>query len=101
MLGEFKEILNQLFPLKEKILEMERELKSKIITVKVGAGLVTIKMNGKQEVVEVEVDESLLNPQEKTLLQDLIKVGVNEARRKSIQEVEKIMLEWIKKERGG
>jgi hypothetical protein len=101
MLGEFNKMLNKLFLLKEKVQEINEKLKAKVITAKVGAGLVVIKMNGKQEVVDVEIDESLLDKKERKLLESLIKVGVNEAMKKSIQEVEKIMFEWIKKEGGG
>ena len=45
-------------------------------------GLVTVEMNGQHEVLGCEIDESLLRPEDRETVQDLVVVATNEALRK-------------------
>ena len=40
-------------------------------------GGVTIKMNGKREILDLQIDPDLLDPSSKDILQDMIKVALN------------------------
>ena len=40
-------------------------------------GGVTIKMNGKREILDLQIDSDLLDPSSKDMLQDMIKVALN------------------------
>lgn len=51
-------------------------------------GLVRIKMNGEYRVVSVDIDESIINKDDKDMIQDLIMIATNEAVNK-IDEVKK------------
>ena len=51
-------------------------------------GLVKIKMNGEYKVVSVDIDESIINKDDKDMIQDLIMIATNEAVNK-IDEVKK------------
>lgn len=44
-----------------------------------GAGLVTAKVNGKKEVISVNVDSSLMTMEDREMMQDLIVAAVNKA----------------------
>jgi nucleoid-associated protein EbfC len=48
-----------------------------------GGGLVKIRATAKGRILGVEVDESLLAPSEKTMLEDLIAAAINDARAKA------------------
>ena len=48
-----------------------------------GGGLVTIKATAKGRILGVAIDESLLQPSEKTMLEDLIAAAINDARGKA------------------
>jgi DNA-binding YbaB/EbfC family protein len=48
-----------------------------------GGGLVKIRATAKGRILGVEVDESLLAPSEKTMLEDLIAAAINDARGKA------------------
>jgi len=50
-----------------------------------GGGLVKIKSSAKGRIIGVDVDESLLAPSEKTMLEDLIAAALNDARLKADQ----------------
>lgn len=48
-----------------------------------GGGLVKIKASAKGRIIGVDIDESLLQPGEKQMLEDLIAAAINDARAKA------------------
>ena len=48
-----------------------------------GGGLVTIRATAKGRILAAELDESLLAPSEKTMVEDLIAAAINDARAKA------------------
>ena len=48
-----------------------------------GGGLVKIQATAKGRILTVGIDESLLNPSEKTMLDDLIAAAINDAKAKA------------------
>lgn len=48
-----------------------------------GGGLVRIKASAKGRIIGVDIDESLLNPSEKQMLEDLVAAALNDARAKA------------------
>ena len=48
-----------------------------------GGGLVKIQATAKGRILTVDIDESLLNPSEKTMLEDLVAAAINDARAKA------------------
>jgi DNA-binding YbaB/EbfC family protein len=48
-----------------------------------GGGLVRIKATAKGRIIGVEIDESLLAPAEKQMLEDLVAAAINDARTKA------------------
>ena len=50
-----------------------------------GGGLVKIRATAKGRILGVELDESLLQPSEKTMVEDLIAAAINDARAKADQ----------------
>ncbi len=48
-----------------------------------GGGMVKIRATAKGRILGVEIDESLLNPSEKQMLEDLVAAAINDARAKA------------------
>jgi DNA-binding YbaB/EbfC family protein len=48
-----------------------------------GGGLVTIRATAKGRILSVEIDESLLAPSEKAMVEDLVAAAINDARAKA------------------
>jgi DNA-binding YbaB/EbfC family protein len=48
-----------------------------------GGGLVKVRASAKGRIVSVSIDESLLQPSEKTMLEDLVAAAINDARAKA------------------
>jgi DNA-binding YbaB/EbfC family protein len=62
-----------------------------------GAGLVTVKLSGKGEMKSVKIDDSLIKPSEKEIVEDLIVAAHADARRKA----EVLLQEKMKSVAGG
>ena len=50
-----------------------------------GGGLVTIRASAKGRIIAVNIDDSLLQPSEKSMLEDLVAAALNDARAKADQ----------------
>lgn len=85
---QFQQMLKEIQKLQKKLEELQKELEEKTVTVQVGGGMVTVTANGKQEIVSIEIEKELLNPEEKEMLEDLILAGVNEALKRAKEMVE-------------
>jgi nucleoid-associated protein EbfC len=48
-----------------------------------GGGLVKVRATAKGRILAVSIDESLLQPSEKQMVEDLVAAAINEARRKA------------------
>ena len=62
---------------------LQEELATREVEAGAGGGMVTVRASGAQEVVSIEIDPSVIDPDEKEMLQDLVQAAVNEALRKS------------------
>ncbi len=76
-------MLKQAQKLQADMLKMQDELGSKIVESSSGGGMVTARVNGKQELIEIKIDKSVINPDDAEMLQDLIIASINEALNKS------------------
>lgn len=79
----FGEILKQAQAFQQKIASLQQELGQKTVEATAGGGMVTVRVNGRQEVVAVIIDQTAVHPQEVAVLQDLIIAATNEALRRS------------------
>ena len=65
--------------------EVQNQLSDMIIDAESGGGMVSVKVNGKQEVLELNIEESALD-EDKELLEDLIISAVNKGLSKAQEE---------------
>ncbi|MCL4496771.1 MAG: YbaB/EbfC family nucleoid-associated protein [Candidatus Acidulodesulfobacterium ferriphilum] len=76
-------MLKQAQKFQSDMLKMQEELGSKIVESSSGGGMVTAKVNGKQELISITIDKAVINPDDAEMLQDLIVASINEALNKS------------------
>ncbi len=70
-------LLRQAQAMKQKMSEFQKELESQSFTGTAGKGAVTVKLNGKHDVLEVKIDPQAAQDVEK--LQGYIQEAINEA----------------------
>ncbi|MFL6301173.1 MAG: YbaB/EbfC family nucleoid-associated protein [Terriglobales bacterium] len=62
--------------------QLQEKLQQTVIEASAGGGSVTIKMNGKKEVLAVKIDPEIVKSGDVEMLQDLVVAAVNEGNRK-------------------
>jgi DNA-binding YbaB/EbfC family protein len=75
-------MLKQAQELQTKMADMQARLQETEITGSAGGGLVSITLNGKNEVRRVKIDPTLADPNETEILEDLLVAAFNDARAK-------------------
>lgn len=90
-------IMKQAQMMQKKMEEAQEKLAQQEITGTSGGGLVKITLNGKFEAKKIEIDKSLLVPEEVDILEDLILAAYNEAHTK----VDTVMADGMKDVTGG
>jgi DNA-binding YbaB/EbfC family protein len=79
---DLSKIMKQAQELQTKMAEMQENLAALEIEGSSGGGMVRATMNGKGELKAIQIDPSLLNPEESEILEDLIVAAQNDAKTK-------------------
>jgi len=89
-LGKMKDILAQAGTMRE---QMERKLEETVAEASTGGGVVTVRVNGKKELLSLKIDPAVMGSGQSDIemLEDLIRAAVNEAGRKAVAEMESSM----------
>lgn len=93
-LGNMADMFKQAQELQKNMTEVHKKLETIMVTGSAGADIVVVDMNAKGDVKSVKIDQSLINPQEVEILQDLIMSAVNDAKKKA-EEAEKAEMEKV------
>jgi len=96
-MADFMGLMKQAAQMQTKMQEMQAELDSIEVDGTAGGGMVTVKLTAKGELKGVKVDDSLLQPSEKEIIEDLLVAAHADARRKA----EAVMQEKMKTLTGG
>lgn len=78
---DLNDLMKQAKAMQEQMQKAQEELAEKEVTGESGAGLVKVTMNGRHDVKNVSLDESLMS-EELSLVEDLVAAAVNDAVRK-------------------
>jgi DNA-binding YbaB/EbfC family protein len=85
------DLLRQAQEIQGKMADMQEELGKKTVQGSSGGGMVTVLMNGRQEVLSVRIEKPVIDPEEADMLQDLVAAAVNDAIRNTRQLAEQNM----------
>jgi len=82
-IGDLMGMMKQASQLQAKMQEMQAELDKIEVDGTAGGGMVTVTLNAKGELKGVKLDDSLIKPDEKEILEDLLVAAHADARRKA------------------
>ena len=74
-------MMKQVQKMQQDMLRMQEELENKTYTASAGGGMVKADVNGKNEVVSLEINPEAVDPDDVEMLQDMVIAAVNEAMR--------------------
>ena len=78
-----KFMMNQVQKLQEKLAKAQEELGNLTLEVSSGGGVVTVTIDGQQNIQSVKIAPEVVNPDDVELLEDLVLTAVREAITKS------------------
>ena len=78
-----QQIMRQAQKMQKKMEEAQAEAAAQVVEASAGGGMVSVKVNGKQELLEVVIEKDVVNPDDVEMLQDLIVAAVNEGMKKA------------------
>jgi DNA-binding YbaB/EbfC family protein len=94
---DFGDLMKQAAQLQSKMQALQAELESTTVDGTAGGGVVTVTLTAKGDLKSVKIDDSLLQPGEKEILEDLIVAAHADARKRA----ETVMQEKMKSLTGG
>ena len=72
-------VIRQAQKMQEDMAAKQEELDAREYEIKAGGGVVAVKINGKKEVLAIDIDPEVVDPDDVETLQDILVAGVNEA----------------------
>jgi len=67
--------------------DLQRQVNSVAVEASAGGGMVTVKMNGQKQVLDVKIEPEVYASKDQEMLQDLLRAAVNEASRRVDEEL--------------
>ena len=83
--GGLGNIMKQAQQMQRRMAELQEELENMQVEASAGGGMVTAVVSGKQQLLELKIDPTAVDPDDVEMLQDLVTAAVNEALKKSQQ----------------
>ena len=71
-------LLKQAQQFQTKMAKLQEELGDRTVEASSGGGMVTVVVNGRQEIISISIDPEVINPDDQEMLQDLIMAAVND-----------------------
>lgn len=79
--GNMQQLMRQAQKMQQQMMELQEALDAREYEASAGGGMVTVKINGKRELLALSINPQAVDPDDVEMLQDLILAAVNEALR--------------------
>jgi len=83
---DMQQVMRQMQQMQAEMAKAQDELKNETVEASAGGGMVTVKVSGELELLDIKIDPEAVDPEDVELLQDMVQAAVSEAMR-SAQEL--------------
>jgi DNA-binding YbaB/EbfC family protein len=90
-------LIKQAQQMQAKMAKIQEEVGARTVEASAGGGMVTVVANGKQEIISINIEPEVVDPDDVEMLQDLVVAAVN----KALQEAGEMMAAEMSKITGG
>jgi len=91
------DMFGKISDMQAKMKEVQDRLSEVIVEAEAGGGMVTVKANGKREIISIVLDRDVIDPDDKEMIEDLVVAGVNKALEKA-EEASKAKMQEVYKD---
>lgn len=96
-MGDLGKLMKQAQEMQTKMARVQEDLAGREVEGTAGGGMVTVRMNGKQELLSVKIKPDAVDPEDVEMLEDMLMAAFSEARRQA----EDLMQKEMAKATGG
>lgn len=89
--GNMQQLIRQAQKLQEQMEKDKEALENSVVNASSGGGMVEVKMNGKREIVALNIKPEAVDPEDVEMLEDLIMACINDANRQIDELAQKMM----------
>lgn len=82
-MGNMSNMIKQAQKMQEEMMKAQEELNEQEFEASVGGGAVSVKANGRKELLEIKISPEAVDPEDVEMLEDMLVSAVNEALRKA------------------
>jgi len=90
-MAKMNHMLKQMQQMQGRITALQKELDEREVEASAGGGVVKVKVNGKQELVEIKISPECVDPSDVSTLEELVSIAVNQGVKDSQDMVSKAM----------
>lgn len=84
-------LMQQAQKMQRELEKKKKELESKLFSFESNGGAIKIDIYGSKVVEKITIDKDVIDPEDKEMLEDMLKIAVNEAINKIDEEMEKVV----------
>ncbi|MGG7179303.1 YbaB/EbfC family nucleoid-associated protein [Clostridium paraputrificum] len=84
--GNMNNLMKQAQAMQKKMEDMQKQMEVAEFEASVGGGAVAVRVNGKKEILGINIKPEVVDPEDVEMLEDLVLSAVNEALRKAEEE---------------
>ncbi len=77
--GSMNKMIKQAKKVQEQMAKMQAELEEREVEASAGGGVITVKVNGKQQLTEIKIKPEAIDLDDIEMLEDLVMAAINEA----------------------
>lgn len=96
MKGNMGNMMKQMQQMQKKMMKAQEELLVREFEASVGGGMVTVVADGSRKILDVQINEAVVDPDDVEMLQDLVLAAINEVMGQIEKETEQTMGKFTK-----
>ncbi len=90
-MGGMGDLVRHAQKMQEKMLQVQEDLKQRVVEASAGGGMVTVQVNGAQEILSLKINPEVVDPADVEMLQDTVLAAVKQGLQKAKELAEREM----------